>query len=277
MKKGSLLTALIALNFLVTALFTSGTKAAAQTISLAPTTATIGHAVVDTLGDFGGGISDPDNALELDGQMSGFDPSTAGPGPDGGDSYLFLDYDKNGICPEAEITSVMVHVYWSQSEDQIQNDVTAALYIPTTPNTLETSYTPPSTFTQLDLTFGGLINSAYLAGGTYGGNPPSSITHEYSTAQIIPTLAQLTDPDARIMVTIGEEQGNVTGELDYTYLEVQYDDEACNIDHLPVTTSTDAPVTPKTGQVASLIILLAILGALFVTIIKATRHLKSKH
>lgn len=249
--------------------------AASQTVSLAPTSVTVGHALVTPLGDFGGGISNISNALQLDSQTASFDPSSSGPGPDGGDSYLFLNYPKDQICPEAVINSVTVHAYWSQSADDSQNDVSAGLWIPNTQDTLETTFTAPSTYTQLDTFFGGLVNSAYIAGGTYSGNPPPTITHEYSQTQVVPSISQLTNPAARIVVTIGEQSPSLkTGELDYAYLEVNYDDEACNPAPTPVSQS---PVSPKTGIATSMVVgISAALAAVLITL-RTAKKLKARH
>ncbi len=251
-----------------------------QTVVLAPTNATIGHAIVDTVGDFGGGVSNVGNSLALDGQTATFDPSSPGPGPgpDYGDSYIFLDYQKDKICPEATINSVTVHAYWSQSGNVAENDAAAALFIPESSGTLHASFTPPSTFAQTDTSFGGLVSSQYMTSGTYSGNPPITLTHESMTTQVTPNYSELTDADSRIVVTIGEQYPVLTtGELDYAYLEVNYNDSDCYPSTSQVDTTQSTPTPPKTGIEVGIIIATSIaISSIFLTFVVA-KKLKLRH
>lgn len=198
---------------------------------------------------FGGEITDFENMFYEDGQTVKLNPSNPGPGDDQGDSYLFVNYDKTAICSQAVITGVNVHVVWSQSQSEAQNDAFALLLLPDPSNQINFTYViPTATYTLNNTLFGGVASPVYQPQAIANGNPPSALTHESGATWNVPTYAQLTDPEARIVISVGEESSNSLGEVDTTWLEVTYDDTACNPS---VPTSTTASPQPPATRLAS--------------------------
>lgn len=193
---------------------------------------------------FGGEITDIENIFYEDGQIVKLNPNNPGLGEDQGDSYLFLNYDKTGICRQATITGVNVHVVWSQSQSEPTNDAFAVLLLPATPYQIHFTYViPTATYTLNDVTYGGVASPMYQPQGTASGNPPSVLTHESGAAWNTPTYAQLTDPEARIVISVGDQSSYSIGEVDTAWLEVTYDDGACHSAQ-PAAANTTTPSKP---------------------------------
>lgn len=250
----SSLTVIVAL--LTPLITTNSASAAVQNINLAPTSAVIGTSTgtFTTPGNpsiqriYGGQILNPNNAFVADGQVADFTPATTIPGVDeNSDSYLFLGFSNIPICEQASIQSVKVHAVWSQSSTTNQNDAAVALMTLANPTNLRFNYdTSSGSYFSPEQSFGGLVQPSY------SGNPPSTLTHESSATQTVPTLAQLKEPNTRLYVTLGENPGGITGTLDAAWLEIAYDDAACQ-----TTTTSIVPSTPKTGVSSTTLVLIS--------------------
>lgn len=268
-------------------------SAASQTKILKPTSATLGTTKLYFDGSptpanvIGGGGTDLNNALTEDGQFALLDPELPGPGTQSPspESILFVDYEKDQICSAATIQSVKVHVIWKGSaESTTQNDIAVLMKVSdgsSNPNFSVNVDTSNGDFTISNQVFGGLASPGGLDGGTFSGNVPTTLTHDSSDVQTIPTLADLSDPDARIVIGMGDgfipegedEPAYITGSLDHTYLEVAYDDSSCSPDGIDPSTLS----SPKTGSVLTVGIIVAgvlaaVLGSIF-----GVKRTKLKH
>lgn len=287
MKKISLLSLVLSITMLSLVSSTS-TNAASQTIRLNPTSVAVGTSKATFIDPnqtpppplvSGGEIQNPNNALIEDGQVAFFNPVNFISGaPNNSDSYLYVDYQKNSICEQAVITSVVVHARWSQATSTEGNpepdqfDVAAGLFLLNDPTQLNYSFNLSTfAYTVNEQAFGGLIPPT-----VYNGSPPSTLTHEFAPVQTLPTLSQLNNPNTRIYVTLGENPGGRTGELDSTWLEVTYDDSACTT---PPPVVVDPPATvapPKTGTTSITVVLISTLIALGGIILMARTILTDK-
>lgn len=229
----------------------------------------------------GGGGQDLNSALIEDGQFALLDPQLPGPGQDGANSLLVLNYEKNSICSGATIQAVKVHVIWKASElSTMGNDlavVSAVNNDSANPSftTLFDSGTGVATAAQK--MFGGLATNSIVAGGTFSGNVPTALTHDSSTTQTPMSLDDLNNPDTRIVISMGDSGAgdfiNISGQVDYAYLEVTYDDANCapsSID--PATISS-----PKTGSVITGIIIATALAASIGASLFGVKRTKLKH
>lgn len=288
MKKISLLSLVLSITMLSLVSSTS-TYAATQTVRLNPTSVVVGTSKATFIDPnqtphlplvSGGEIQNPNNALVEDGQVAFFNPVNFISGaPNNSDSYLYVDYQKNSICEQAVITGVVVHARWSQQTVNEggdppvdQQDVAAGLFLLNDPTQLNYSFNLSTfAYTVNEQVFGGLIPPT-----VYNGSPSSTLTHEFAPVQTLPTLSELNNSNTRIYVTLGENPGGTTGELDSTWLEVTYDDSACTT---PPPVVVDPPATvapPKTGTTSITVVLISTLIALGGIILMARTILTDK-
>lgn len=262
-------------------------SAASQTAILKPTKADLGVTYVYLNGSqtpdliSGGGGTDLNNSLAEDGQFALLDPQLPGPGQFNANSILALDYEKNTICSGATIQDVKVHVIWKASELSTQgNDLAALIKTDNSSANPKTSVAIDTNLGQVDYMnemYGGVVSSAQLQGGTFSANVPTTLTHDSSSTQLPVTLNDLNDPDSRVMISMGDggdgDVIQISGMVDYAYLEVTYDDSSC----IPNGVTDSNIKAPKTGALLTVTIILTALAAGLISAVFGTRRTKLKH
>lgn len=272
---------------LLTLLTSSTSFAASKTVILKPIKAEIGLSQIYQYNNsapssyVSAGGTDLDNALIEDGQFALLDPSLSGPTEAGApNSILMLDYEKNTICPQAQIQKVTINAIW-KSDSEVSQPTSAAIlsfvdYYEGSPSYKVQLNQDATQATLLNKTFGGLVNpsSLYIPGATFSGLVGTSLTKDSSDVQILPNLNDLNSPSARIGISMGQTEPNlVTGMLDYAFLEVIYDDVNC----LPSQIDISTLKPPQTGSALTIGIISAGIMALIFTSILGAKKTKLKH
>lgn len=267
MKKLTITTYLL-VQLLLVSLFTGTSSASPQAKIIKPTSSSLGKEYLykdssmtpDLI--IGGGGTDLNMALQEDGQFALLDPHLPGPGTSSLSSILILDYQKNTICEGAQINDVKVNAIWKSSElsadpmdfaiiGQVsENSGVSSVSLRSNTSSGELSYISPI--------FGGIIKPKLLSSGqAFDGIVKTSLSHDSSSVQSPMNRADLNNPDSRIIVSLGRGGSgdfiNISGYLDYIYLEVSYDDAGCHPDSVAI--SDVKP--PKTGSFITISIILA--------------------
>lgn len=262
--------------------------AATQTKILKPIDAKLGKAYVyndnSTIPNIisGGGGTDLSNILAEDGQFVLFDPQLPGPGDYPASTIMMIDYEKNAICSGATIQGVTVHSTWRSSEAKTQPSDLAVVgevdFDNGVPNISVRINSSTGAIQYLNNIFGGLLISMNMSNGQpFSGIVPTTLTQSSAPTQTLMTNNDINDPSSRIIVSMGQgglgDVINISGYLDYVYLEVTYDDSNC----VPQTIANSTVKPPKTGSVLTISIIIAAVIAATSASIFGVKRTKLKH